>query len=72
MSLLSLNVQNKTTIPDLTAKNTVHDIPPPPVNECCLVKWFKSKKHKRQITRWEIDYVIHVRARSSLNEKTKS
>jgi hypothetical protein len=56
-------------LPNVDARNQVHDIRPKIVKECCLVRWWNGKKHKREITQWELDYVIHIRAKSSFNVK---
>jgi hypothetical protein len=37
-----------------------------------VVHWydcFKKKKHKRELTKWDIDYTVHVRAKLELVKK---
>jgi hypothetical protein len=54
------------TIPIANKKNTIHDIPPPP-KECCLKRWWNKKRgHRSQYSQWELDYAIHIKAKSSL------
>jgi hypothetical protein len=39
-----------------------------------VVHWydcFKKKKHKRDLTKWDIDYTIHVRAKLELGRNGK-
>lgn len=50
--------------------NTIHDIPAPPPKECCLMKWWHKKtKHVHKYSQWDLDYIVHVRANSTLNGK---
>lgn len=52
-------------------ESKINEIAPPPPKECCLKRWWNKKRgHRSQFSQWELDYMIHVRAKSTLQGKT--